>query len=280
MVDGDNKLIGRVQLDDLLLGTLSDSILKITKPIEHFVHPEEDQEQIALLFSRHDLNFLPVIDESKTILGQITPSNIQDVMQEEANEDLLSFVGADPEESIDDRGQSKIKSALGRFPWLLFSISVSMLTGYILSFFERETEKAIIFASFVPLIMNTTGNIGTQSAMIIVRNFALEANQFNLFRLPLMREFTVGLFLSFMATIITFLLVSLLYNDPAVSIQVSITLFSSMILASLFGIFIPIGFKKMGVDPAIASGPLVTSACDLLGVGLYLLVIILLKDFY
>ena len=280
VVDESSKLLGLVHLDDLILGSFVDPISKITKPLKYFVNPEEDQEEVAHVFSKYDLRYLPVVDAQGILLGQITHDDIQDVVEEEASEDMLAYVGVSPEESFTDLKQNKFKLALGRFPWLVFSISASLITGYILTFFEHKTANAIIFASFVPLIMNTTGNVGTQTAMIMTRSFALGTNEFGHFRLPVMREFLVGLILGVLAGSITFGMVMLIYGDMAVGARVGVTLIISMTAAALFGMFIPIGFKKIGIDPAIASGPLVTSGCDMLSVSLYLGVIILLQSYF
>lgn len=277
VVDENKILIGHVQLDDLILSNFNDSIDNITQELKYHVKPEVDQEEAALIFSKYDLSYLPVIDISGRLLGQITYDDIQDVIEEEASEDLLAYVGVSPDESISDIDESRIKVALGRFPWLVFSISASMITGYILTFFESQMSNAIIFASFVPLIMNTTGNVGTQTAMIITRNFALGANEFGEFRLPLMREFSVGLTLGLLAGVLTSFLIFLAYQDFGLGLRVGITLSVSMTVAALFGMFIPVTFKKLGIDPAIASGPLVTSGCDMLSVSLYLLIIISLN---
>lgn len=274
VVNDEKKLIGIVHLDDLIVSKFSDSLTKIIEPLKHYIYPEEDQEEAAHVFSKQDLSYLPVIDKEGVLLGQITFDDIQDVIESEASEDILAFAGVSPEESLADIDQNKLKMAWGRFPWLIFSISASMLTGYILTFFEKQTENAIIFASFVPLIMSTTGNVGTQTAMIVTRNFALGANEFGDFRLPLMREFLVGSLVGLMASISTFLITFLFYGQIGISFRVSVTIIISVMTASLFGMFIPIGFKKIGVDPAIAAGPLVTSGCDMISVSLYLGIII------
>lgn len=274
VVDEERKLLGIVHLDDLILAAMGEEISSITKPLKYYVTPEEDQEEVAQTFSKYDLNFLPVVDKDGILLGQITFDDIQDVVEEEASEDILAYVGVSSEESIGDVNPNRVKLALGRFPWLIFSISASFVTGYILTFFEGKVTNAIIFASFVPLIMNTTGNVGTQTAMIITRSFALGANEFGQFRLPLMREFSVGLIMGIMAGATTYLMIVLLYGDMMVGARVGTTLVVSMSAAALFGMLIPIGFKKAGVDPAIASGPLVTSFCDMLSVSLYLGIIL------
>ena len=276
VVDEEKKLIGLVQLDDVILSQMTDAISKITKPLKHYVNPEEDQEEVAQIFSKYDLSYLPVVDKEGILLGQIMFDDIQDVMEEEVSEDILAYVGVSSDESIGDVNPDRLKLALGRFPWLIFSISASFVTGYILTFFEGTVGNAIIFASFVPLIMNTTGNVGTQTAMIITRSFALGANEFGQFRLPLMREMSVGLIMGVMAGCTTFLMILVFYGDSMVGIRVASTLILSMSTAALFGMLIPMSFKKLGIDPAIASGPLVTSFCDMLSVSMYLGIIILL----
>ncbi len=276
VVDEEKKLIGLVQLDDVILSQMTDAISKITKPLKHYVNPEEDQEEVAQIFSKYDLSYLPVVDKEGILLGQIMFDDIQDVMEEEVSEDILAYVGVSSDESIGDVNPDRFKLALGRFPWLIFSISASFVTGYILTFFEGTVGNAIIFASFVPLIMNTTGNVGTQTAMIITRSFALGANEFGQFRLPLMREMSVGLIMGVMAGFTTFLMILVFYGDSMVGIRVASTLILSMSTAALFGMLIPMSFKKLGIDPAIASGPLVTSFCDMLSVSMYLGIIVLL----
>ncbi|MBC97157.1 MAG: magnesium transporter [Halobacteriovoraceae bacterium] len=280
VVDEERKLIGLVQLDDVILSQMSDAISKITKPLKHYVNPEEDQEEVAQIFSKYDLSYLPVVDKEGILLGQIMFDDIQDVIEEEASEDILAYVGVSSDESIGDVNPNRFKLALGRFPWLIFSISASFVTGYILTFFEGNVTNAIIFASFVPLIMNTTGNVGTQTAMIITRSFALGANEFGQFRLPLMREITVGLIMGLMAGLTTFCMILVFYGDSMVGVRVGSTLILSMSTAALFGMLIPIAFKKLGIDPAIASGPLVTSFCDMLSVSMYLGIILGLGELF
>ncbi len=274
VVDEEKKLIGLVQLDDVILSQMTDAISKITKPLKHYVNPEEDQEEVAQIFSKYDLSYLPVVDKEGILLGQIMFDDIQDVIEDEVSEDILAYVGVSADESIGDVNPNRFKLAMGRFPWLIFSISASFVTGYILTFFEGNVTNAIIFASFVPLIMNTTGNVGTQTAMIITRSFALGANEFGQFRLPLMRELSVGLIMGFMAGLTTFAMILVFYGDSMVGIRVGMTLILSMSTAALFGMLIPMTFKKLGIDPAIASGPLVTSFCDMLSVSMYLGIIL------
>jgi magnesium transporter len=280
VVDQEKRLVGTVQIDDLILGRMGDDISHIMRPLKYYVLPHEDQEEVSHIFSKYDLAYLPVVDKEGILLGHITYDDIQDVVEEEASEDLLAYVGVSPEESISDLDTNKVRLALGRFPWLIFSICSSFITGYILTHFDTNVANAILFASFVPLIMNTTGNVGTQSAMIMTRSFALGANEFGHFRLPLMREFIVGLTLGLMTGVVTFVLIFVLYQDVLMAIRVGSTLIISMTTAALFGMSIPVGFKKIGIDPAIASGPLVTSGCDLLSVSLYFLVIIGLKGIF
>lgn len=280
VVDEERKLIGLVLLDDIILSQMTDPISKITKPLKHYVNPEEDQEEVAQIFSKYDVSYLPVVDHDGILLGQIMFDDIQDVIEEEASEDILAYVGVSADESIGDINPNRLKLALGRFPWLIFSISASFVTGYILTFFEGNVTNAIIFASFVPLIMNTTGNVGTQTAMIITRSFALGANEFGHFRLPLMRELSVGLIMGLMAGVTTFSMILLFYGDSTVGIRVGSTLVLSMSTAALFGMLIPMSFKKLGIDPAIASGPLVTSFCDMLSVSMYLGIILSLGKLF
>ena len=280
VVDRKNKLLGFVHLDDLILGDNQSPISQFTEPVEHFIYAHQDQEEVTLTFSKYDFACVPVISGEHILLGQITYDDVQDVMEKEASEDLLAFAGVSGGDSLEDGDRPKLILALGRFPWLFFSIVSSLLTGYILTFFEDRVENAILFASFVPLVMNTTGNVGTQTAMILIRNFSLRPDELGFLKLPLLRELSIGFLLGVFTAILIFIFILITHGDWSMSLRLGVTLVVSMTSAALFGIFIPIAFKRLGVDLAIASGPLVTSFCDLLSVSLYLIIIIFFGPFF
>ena len=169
---------------------------------------------------------------------------------------------------------STTRIAFLRLPWLASSLVGSLLTGYLLSLFSHIPGDAIVMASFVPVVMAMTGNLGSQTAMIVTRGFAIGKIDTRNMSKTFVREISVGLIMSFSAGISVGLFAQLWQGESMLGLAVSTAMICSMTLASFVGVAAPALFKKIGIDPAIAAGPLVTTGCDLLGVLIYLCVAI------
>lgn len=275
VVGPDKTLKGHINLDDFILTAPEESINKITRPIQHWVLPTLDQEKVSKIFSNYDLSFLPVVNDEGKILGQITFDDIFDVVEKESVEDAMVNAGLPIDEGPGESTKNNIMQAISRMPWIWFSIGASMVTSIILKHFNENALEAIIYFAFVPLVQSTTGNVGTQSAMIMTRSFALGRNQFGRFNLPILHELGIGVFLSLISGTTAMLLIFALRNNFLLSFKIGLTMIVSMSAATLVGLTMPIIFKQLKIDPAIASGPLVTSCCDILSVSVYLVIILL-----
>ncbi len=276
VVDDKGHLLGTVRLEDLVLSKPHTPISRISKPVEHSVTPDQDQELVAQEFRKYDLVTLPVVDGEGVLLGRITFDDIHDVLEEEASEDLLAVAGASSDEVL--YAGSSLRVALFRLPWLASSFLGSMITGFLLSLFGTMPGDAIIKASFVPMVMAMTGNVGTQSAMIITRGFAIGKIELGTLSKTFGRELGVGLSMGVAAGCVASVVGLLWRGDPALGLSVGLAMVCSMTAAACLGVLFPTIFKRLGIDPAIAAGPIVTTGCDIMAVGIYLLLALLVHS--
>ena len=274
VVDEGNRLIGTVSLEDLILSQPDQEIATIRAEIRHQVTPGLDQEEVAGLFKKYDLAALPVVDGAGSLLGRITFDDIQDVLEEEATEDVMVMAGASSEELV--YGTDFLKIALFRLPWLVSSLLGSLLTTVLVPMFSNVPGDTIILASFVPVVMAMTGNVGSQTAMIITRGLAIGRVEIGTVSRTLVREITVGFIMGLAAGILVGIFALIQNGHPILGITLSTSMIASMSMAAVVGALAPLAFKKLGIDPAIAAGPLVTTGCDVLGVAVYLLVAFLI----
>ncbi|MCK5688362.1 magnesium transporter [Myxococcota bacterium] len=269
VVDKVGRLVGAIALQDLVLHRDGEGIEKITQPIEIKVTPDMDQEVVAILFRKYDEPTMPVVDADGILLGRITFDDIHDVIEEEASEDIMAMAGASTEELV--YGTNVMRIAMVRIPWLTSALIGALLSGYLLSLFDILPGNAIVLAAFVPVVMAMTGNLGSQTAMIVTRGFAIgKVDSDNLSR-TFRRELLVGMVMGLSAGVMVALVAFLWRGDLRLSLTVGASLVTSMSAAAVVGVGAPALFKRMGIDPAIAAGPLVTTGSDIMAISIYLL---------
>ena len=229
----------------------------------------DDQEEVVQLFQHYDLVCVPVTDEKGRLVGVITHDDVLDVMREEATEDMLQMVGTTREDPLVG---SVWNSARLRMPWLLFCLFGGVVSARLLK--AGESELGPLFAAlvvFAPLIVGMGGNVGMQSATLVVRGLATgrirKHDTWSVFFSELRVALIVGLSYGAILTLASWLLVG---EGLELSLVVGVALSASMLIAGLFGTVLPIAFQAMSVDPAIATGPLVTTIIDILGIASYL----------
>ncbi len=275
VVDSEGRLTGTVALEDLVLSHPEVAVESLEQPVEAQVTPEVDQEDVAAVFGRYDLYTLPVVDPDGVLLGRITYDDIQDVLEEEASEDIMASVGASAEDLV--YSSAFLRIALFRMPWLATSLVVSIGAGFLLSLFREFPSQsfvveAVIAASLGPVVMAMTGNIGSQAAMIVTRGLAIGKVDASTLGRTFLRELSVGFLLGATAGTLVGSVAWVWQQEIRLGVAVGVAIVASMSAASAVGALAPAAFKKVGIDPAIASGPLVTTGCDLLGVAIYLAV--------
>ena len=267
VVDDKDRLIGRLSLKDLITSSSKKKIKDILIPKVDSVNVMESGEEIAKIMSKYDLEAIPVVDDKKHLLGRITIDDIVDFIKEEAEEDYLIAAGVQGDVEADD---SILELTKARLPWLFLGLVGGLGSVFILEGFEEfmndPTYKALFF--FTPLIAAMAGNVGVQSSAIIVQGLANDIVKGSLLK-RLIKELGLSLINGIILGLIT-ILFGLIINQPLeLSLVISLSMLCVIIVAALIGTSIPIILDKKGIDPAIATGPFITTSNDIFGIFLF-----------
>ena len=273
-LDDEARLTGVISLRDLVT-TPGDTKLKdiMSKQI-HVVRPETDQEEVARIVSQYNFLAVPVVDPDDRLLGIVTVDDVVDIIREEATEDFLQMVGAGKDREI--LLKSSWENARMRLPWLFASWVGGIMAAFIIGIFDNVLQSTIALAAFIPVIMGMGGNIGTQSSTIIVRGLATgRVSIENSIRI-LFKEIRVGLMLGILYGLLLgiFAILKFLDVSPMLGVVVGVSICISMIIAATIGSLVPLILNRFEIDPAIATGPFVTTSIDILGVACYFLIAI------
>ena len=271
-VDDDGRLTGVVSLRDLVT-TPSETMLEdIMSKNVHAVRPETDQEEVARIVSQYNFLAVPVVDSDEQLLGIVTVDDVVDVIREEATEDFLKMVGAGEDREI--LLKSSWDNARMRLPWLFASWVGGIFAAVIIGIFDNVLQSTIALAAFIPIIIGMGGNIGTQSSTIIVRGLATGRVDLENSTKILFKEIRVGLILGILYGVLLgiFAVFRFLDFSPMLGVVVGLSICASMIIAATIGSLVPLILNRFDIDPAVATGPFVTTAIDILGVALYFLI--------
>ncbi|MBX9852502.1 MAG: magnesium transporter [Cytophagaceae bacterium] len=269
VVDDHEKLLGIVSLKKMLLADEDTLIADIYEPDIHYVESYREAEEVAQIMEKYDIEAIPVVNVHGKLLGRITIDDVVDVIKEEAKLDMQAMAGIS-ESTEEDANVWRMSWA--RLPWLLIGMSGGILGARFLGLFESTISLVPAMAFFIPLITATGGNVGIQSSSVVVQALA-NKNSINNFNLQkLFKGFLIALINGIAISSIVFLFNMLIGEKNEIAIIVSIALFSVVMLASLMGTITPVILDKFGFNPALASGPFITTANDLLGLGVYFLV--------
>ena len=272
ITDEDDRMVGVASLRALAT-TPSDTLLKnIMVKRVHSVRPDTDQEEVAQIVAQYNYLAVPVLDEDDHLLGIVTVDDVVDVIREEATEDFLQMAGAGKDREI--LLKSSWENARARLPWLFASWIGGIIAVSIIGTFEYMLENIIALAAFIPVIIGMGGNIGTQSSTIIVRGMATGRIEIGNEIKILFKEIRVGLILGGLYGLLLGVFANFRFFDvdPLLGFVVGLSIFCSMLIATAVGTFIPLVLRKLDIDPAIATGPFVTTSIDILGVLLYFLI--------
>lgn len=273
VVDDADRLLGKVSLQKLIL-TDSRTIVKDLLD-EEVVSVETYMEdlEVAEIMSKYDLESVPVVNSQGQLVGRITIDDVVDVITEQAEEDrqLMSGITEDVEE--DD---SVWRNTRARLPWLLIGILGGLISARFMGFFEREIAQITAIAFFVPLIQATGGNVGIQTSSLIVQSLMKPGFVDDGLWKRLLKVFSVALLNGFFLGLIVFGVNWIVFGSDPLNLVVSLALFFVVVFASFVGTITPIILNRFGFNPALASGPFITTTNDLLGLGVYFLTIHLL----
>ena len=272
ITDDDNSLVGVASLRALATTPPNTLLKDIMVKKVHKVSPETDQEEVAQLVAQYNYLAVPVVDSDNILLGIVTVDDVVDVIREEATEDFLQMAGAGKDREI--LLKSSWENARIRIPWLLASWIGGIIASYVIGNFENMLENIIVLASFIPIIIGMGGNVGTQSSTIVVRGMATGRITIGNELTVILKELKVGLLLGVLYGIMLGIFAGFRFIDtnPMIGAVVGLSICSSMLIATGVGTLTPLVLRKLDIDPAIATGPFVTTSIDILGVILYFLI--------
>ena len=267
VVGDENVLLGRLSLKDLLTANEKSKIASIYIPKVDYVQVDVDGEEVAKIMSKYDLEAIPVVNENKQLVGRITIDDIVDLIKDEAEKDYQLAAGISSDVEADD---SILQLTKARLPWLVLGLigglgSVFILEGFE-SFMNHPSYKALFF--FTPLIAAMAGNVGVQSSAIIVQGLANDVVKGSLLN-RLLKEVGLGLINGGALSLLVVLFGVATQQPTDVSLTIALSMLCVIIVSALIGTFVPIVLNRRGIDPAIATGPFITTSNDIFGIFLF-----------
>ncbi|MBM7579739.1 magnesium transporter [Jeotgalibacillus terrae] len=266
VINEDRKLVGVVSLRDLITSEEDRLIKEIMSDRVVSVSVSEDQENVARMMKDYDFLALPVVDFQQHLLGIITVDDIIDVLDEEASDDYSKLAGVS---DMDSRDRTPLRAARKRLPWLIALLFLGMMTANLIGSFEDTLEQVAILAVFIPLIAGMAGNTGTQALAVAVRSIATgDINDESKTKL-ILREAGTGLITGTICGILVVGIVYVWYDSFFLGLLVGFSIFASLIVATLAGSLVPLIMHKFNIDPAVASGPFITTINDIISILIY-----------
>jgi len=267
VVDARGRLTGQLPLTVLLLAERSAQVVDVMERDPLYVSVDLDQEEVAAFFMTHDLITLPVVDHQMRLVGRITADDVMDVMEEEATEDFSRLAGV----SVAEYGeQSALRVARSRLPWLLGALLGELGAVLVLRHFEASLQTMVALAFYIPMMMALAGNVGIQTSSVVVRGLA--TGELALYKIgrhlgrELMTAGLVGVSIAVSLAGLSYLL----SGDPYLSAVLGIAMMLVVLMSAMVGTGIPLVLNKLGIDPAVATGPFITTTNDLFGLLIYL----------
>ena len=270
VVDDDDKLLGRVALQKLILTDSKTIVKEIYDDDVVSVETYLEDREVAEIMKKYDLESVPVVNVQGQLVGRITIDDVVDVITEQAEEDRQLMTGISEDVEEDD---SVWRNTRARVPWLLIGVVGGIVSAKFMGLFEEEILQVVAVATFIPLIQATGGNVGIQSSSIVVQSLANPGIVDEGLWKRLSKVFLVALLNAALLSLVVLGVNLLLGGDQKLSLVVSLALFSVVVIASFIGTITPLILNRFGFNPALASGPFITTTNDLLGLGIYFLTI-------
>ncbi|NNL76508.1 MAG: magnesium transporter [Desulfobacterales bacterium] len=269
VVDEYGKLVGVSSLRQLVVVPPETPLKEFMSTDVFSARTDIDQEEVAKIVARYDILAVPVVDDLNRLVGIVTVDDVIDILRKEATEDILKMAGAGGE-FIETK--SILKSTRIRLPWLFASCIGGIIAVFIIGKFESSINKVAYLAAFVPVIMGMGGNIGTQSSTIVVRGLATGRINVRDIWSVVFKELSIGVILGLVYGALIGSVAQFRYSIEALAVSVALAVICSMTVAALVGSCVPMGFAKINIDPAVATGPFVTTAIDIISVFFYFVI--------
>ena len=268
VTNGYRKLEGTVRLRDVLAARDDEIIDDIMDTEIISVNTHDDQADVAQMFKKYDLMTMPVVDNENRLVGLITIDDVVDVMEEEATEDIYKMAAMEPiEQGYIETGVFTL--ARKRIVWLLVLMVPATLTGYIIERYNGALAVNILLSSFIPMLMNTSGNAGSQASVSVVRSLVLGEIDLSDILVVIWKEFRVSIIVGGCVALVNYIRIAITYNDSGVAAVVSITIFCAVIAAKFVGCVLPMIATRLKLDPALMASPMITTIVDALSLLVY-----------
>lgn len=270
VVDEEEKLIGVLSLRDLIVASTDTKIAHIMSERVVSVPVDMDQEAVARIMEKYDFLAIPVVDHNKRLVGIITFDDAMDVLKDETTEDISRFGGIGGKDSeFQDLKVGSFEAAKTRIPWLVLLLFIGIMSGNIIAQFEETLEAVVVLAIFIPMIAGMAGNTGTQALAVVVRGLAMgEFTSSDALRL-VKREAGVGIIIGIANGVIISILVAVWQSNLYLGFVIGLSLLVTLFFATIAGTIIPLIMVKLKIDPAVASGPFITTINDIIGLTIY-----------
>ena len=268
VVDDDEKLKGRLSLKDLLITSTKTAISEVYIPKVDFVNVHDDLDEVSNKMRKYDLEAIPVVDNDGVLLGRITIDDIVDIIKEEADKDYQLAAGLTQDVEADD---SILQLTKARLPWLFLGLIGGVGAFLIMQMFENTFEENAVLFFFTPLIAAMAGNVGVQSSAIIVQGLANDDVKGSI-NSRLIKEMLLAALNGVVLAIFLFGFIWLCEGKMNTAFAISASLVAVIIVAGLIGTFVPLFLNKRGIDPAIATGPFITTSNDIFGILIYFMI--------
>ena len=275
VVDEDHSLVGVVSLRDLITSSPGKLIKDVMSINILSVPVEMDQEDVANVIKKYDLLAVPVVDKHKRLLGIVTVDDIIDILEEETTEDFGEISGS---KGTFDINISPLVAARKRSPWIITLMFFGLITGSVIGSFEETLEAIVLLAVFIPMIMDSAGNVGTQSLGVAVRGLALGTIEKGSFVKIIRRELSTGALIGLICMVLITALIALFYGNPILGLIVGVSILITLTVSAAIGAIVPLIIDKLNFDPAIASGPFITTLNDIIGLLIYFSIATALMD--
>jgi magnesium transporter len=270
VTDKDEKLLGVLSLRQLLrvppdrnLGSMiTQEVISVTT--------DTDQEEVAKQVALYNLLAIPVVEKDNTLAGIITVDDIVDVMREEATEDMLKMSGTKIEEEDTIMTSSVLTSVRLRVPWLLTNLIGSMVSGTILWFFRFTIQEVVALVTFIPVIAAMGGNVGLQTSTLVIRGLATGRIELSDVKKVFLREIFIGFLIGLLCGVVALSVAAVIHINLTLGLVVGVAMVCALVVSTSMATIMPVVLKRLGVDPAVAAGPFVTTANDITGIAIYL----------
>jgi len=267
VTDSERKLLGFVSLRDLIVATSNKKVEDIMHKNVISANVNDDKEEVAKKLSDYDLLAIPIIEDGSRLVGIVTVDDVVDIVEEEATEDMYKYGAAG--EYLDYMKSSVFQMVQQRTFWLLLLVFVGFISGWVIQENSFQIQKVVALSFFIPLILGAGGNAGTQSSTIVIRGLATGSIQIKDLVKVFQKELFIGIFVGTIMAGLASLGALWLGKDPNIGVTVGLAMVCTVMLATTLGALLPILFKKLNLDPALMSGPFITSIVDVVSLLIY-----------